>query len=73
MPILKLPTTLILLACSSEGSIWLPSAYVVKLKSVSADFFHLLRIVELEEHLSMSVLPSVVVILFGVTMGFATG
>jgi hypothetical protein len=28
---------------------------------------------ELEGHLSMSVLPSVVVILFDVTMGFATG
>jgi hypothetical protein len=27
----------------------------------------------LEGHLSMSILPSVVVILFGLTMGFATG
>jgi hypothetical protein len=73
MPILKLPTTRNLLACSSEGLIWLSSAYVVKLKSVSADFSHLLSVEKLVEHLSRSVLPSVVVISSNITMEFATG
>jgi hypothetical protein len=62
MPILKFPTTRNLLACSSDGLIWLSSAYCVKLKSVSGDFSHNLCFEELGGHFSMSVDPSVVMI-----------
>jgi len=73
MPILKFPTTRNLLACSIEGLIWLASVYVVKRRPVSGDFSHLVRVEELVGHLSMSVLPSVVVISSVITMEFGTG